>query len=86
MSNIQKVRILGIMVQSRGQQAEQVQSLLTKYGCSIRTRLGLNTLDVPGEEESGLILLELTGDHKECLRLENDLLAIDKVRVQKMVF
>jgi hypothetical protein len=32
------------------------------------------------------MLLELTGDMQECLRLENELLELEGVDVQKMVF
>jgi hypothetical protein len=42
-----------------------------------------------GEEyarETGLVLLELVGDQQECLRLENELLALEGVEVQKMLF
>lgn len=81
-----ETRILGVMVSDRGTVARKVQKVLTKYGCSIKSRLGLNDLERDNCQECGLIILELTGDVGECLRLENELWAIDGVRIQKMVF
>lgn len=81
-----EIRILGVYVETRGQTALKVQELLTKYGCSVRTRLGLHTPDTNSCKSCGLILLELTGNADECLRLENELWALDGVKIQKMVF
>jgi hypothetical protein len=48
--------------------------------------LGLHDTGAEYARETGLVLLELVGDPQECLRLENELLALDGVEVQKMVF
>ncbi len=58
-----------------------VQNILTSYGCNIRTRLGISL-----GEEKGLIILELMGDDKQRLLLENDLKCVNGVDVRKMVF
>ncbi len=81
-----EIRILGVFVETKGQAAQNVQKVLTKYGCSVRTRLGLHTADTNSCKSCGLILLELTGNADECLRLENELWALDGVKLQKMVF
>ncbi len=81
-----EIRILGVHVRTRGEAARKVQEVLTKYGCSIRTRLGLHTPDTNLCKDCGIILLELTGNPDECLRLENELWSLDGVKVQKMVF
>jgi hypothetical protein len=81
-----EIRILGVYVETRGQAAQKVQQILTKYGCSVRTRLGLHTPATNKCKNCGLILLELTGNPDECLRLENELWAQEGVKVQKMVF
>jgi NADPH-dependent 2,4-dienoyl-CoA reductase/sulfur reductase-like enzyme len=83
---MKEVRILGVMINDPSKGSDKIQSTLTKYGCSIRTRLGIHDIDEEYARETGLMLLELTGDLQECLRLENDLLALDGVEVQKMVF
>ncbi len=81
-----EIRILGVLVETRSQAADKVQEVLTKYGCSVKTRLGLHVQETAGCQGCGLILLELTGSADECIRLENELWALDGVRVQKMVF
>lgn len=79
-------RILGINVSNRVEVAEKVQKVLTTYGCSIRTRLGLHEEDEGQSGVGGLILLELIGDENEWLRLEKDLAAIKYVEIKKMDF
>jgi hypothetical protein len=83
---MKEVRILGVMINDPTQGAEKIQSILTKYGCTIRTRLGLHDIDENYATETGLMLLELRGEMQEYLRLENELLALEGVEVQKMVF
>ena len=83
---MKEVRILGVMINDPSKGADKIQSILTKYGCSIRTRLGIHDIDQEYARETGLMLLELLGDMQECLRLENELLELEGVEVQKMVF
>ncbi len=83
---MKEVRILGVMINEPSKGSEKIQNILTKYGCSIRTRLGMHDIDEDYATETGLMLLELTGDMQECLRLENELLELECVDVQKMVF
>ena len=83
---MKEVRILGIYVNNRVKHAERIQPIFSKYGCTIRTRLGLHSTENNYAEDAGLILLELSGDAEECLKLENELLTIDDLDVQKMVF
>ena len=77
---------MGVYVNNRVKEVARIQPILTKYGCTIRTRLGLHSIDNEYAEDTGLILLELTGDAEECLKLENELLTIAELDVQKMVF
>lgn len=81
-----EIRILGVQVSEKKQAALTVQAILTKYGCSIKTRLGLNELEKENCPGCGIIILELMGDLNECLRLENELWAVPGVSLQKMVF
>ncbi len=83
---MEETRILGIHVSNRVKDALKVQEILTKFGCSIKARLGLS--DVHGQtcELCGLILLELTGDPKEADKLENELRKVEDLDVQKMIF
>ena len=78
--------ILGVHIQDRARDAAQVQQLLTKYGCNIKTRVGLHEVDENFCATGGVILLELAGDAKECAELGDKLGAIEGVEVKKLVF
>ncbi len=81
-----RIIILGVRITDRVKDAVVVQDLLTKYGCSIRTRLGLHEVVEDHCSTNGLIILELTGSPDEAAKLETSLLAIEGVEVQKMIF
>lgn len=81
-----ETRILGIQIPNRVKEAADVQHILTKFGCSIKTRLGLHDVVENYCSSSGLILLELTGDSAEMDKLEAELKAVNSVNVQKMIF
>jgi hypothetical protein len=78
------IEILGLLVEKNHDVIVTVQKLLTSYGCYIRTRLGVN--ETFFGEPSGLIILELTGDHKQRGLLEKDLSRLAGVLVRRMVF
>ncbi len=81
-----RIIILGVRITDRVKDAVVIQDLLTKYGCSIRTRLGLHEVVEEHCSTNGLIILELTGAPDEAAKLETSLLAIEGVEVQKMIF
>lgn len=83
---MKEIVILGIHVKQRSKQSVALQNLLTKYGCSIKTRLGIH--EVVGDycSNEGIILLELTGDKAEMDNLEKELKQLSEIEVQKMVF
>ncbi|OFX26878.1 MAG: hypothetical protein A2041_12050 [Bacteroidetes bacterium GWA2_31_9b] len=81
-----ETRILGVLITDRQKEAGKVQSVLTKFGCSIKTRLGLHEVNNDICSSSGLILLEITGEIAEMDKLENELKAIGGAQTQKMVF
>lgn len=83
---MKEIRILGIAINNRMQSSIDVQDILTKFGCSIKTRLGLHEVTDEKCSVNGLIILELTGDSTEWEKIESELLKIDGVRVQKMKF
>ena len=66
---MKEIRVLGIHINDRVNNAVGIQNILTKYGCSIRTRLGLHEVIDDYCSKGGLILLELTGDRTEWLKL-----------------
>ncbi|MCX6248786.1 MAG: hypothetical protein NTW10_13760 [Bacteroidetes bacterium] len=81
-----EIWILGIRISDRVKNAELIQPLLAKFGCTIRTRLGLHDVSEEFSSPTGMMLLELTGDPAEYAKLENELLAIDGLEVKKMIF
>jgi hypothetical protein len=81
-----EIWILGIHISDRVAKADLIQPVLTKFGCTIRTRLGLHDTSEEFSSPTGMILLELTGDPKEFIKLENELLKIEGLEVKKMVF
>lgn len=83
---MKETRIIGLRLANTVERAPQVQEILTKFGCCIRTRLGLHDTGEDQSDSSGLILLELSGDVSEYVKLENELLKIEGAEVQKMTF
>ena len=81
-----ETRILGIHITDRVKDSLRVQEILTKFGCSIKTRLGLSDVLHVTCSSCGLILLELTGDPAEADKLELELGKVENLDVQKMVF
>jgi hypothetical protein len=79
-------RILGIHLSERVKDAVSVQDILTKFGCSIKTRIGLHEVSEDYCSPCGLILLELTGDINECNKLENELGKLAGIEIKKMTF
>lgn len=80
------IRLLGVYINERVQKSQEVQNILTRYGCSIKTRLGLHEVVDNYCSTSGLIVLELTGVCEEMDKLEQDLKAIPALQVQRMDF
>jgi len=83
---MKEIWILGIHITDRVKEVADVQSVLTKFGCTIKTRLGLHEVKDDFCARSGLILMELTGTREEFLKLENELLKVDGLEVKKMIF
>ncbi|NVN95828.1 MAG: hypothetical protein HXX18_11150 [Bacteroidetes bacterium] len=83
---MKKIVILGIHITNIVKDAVIVQDILTKFGCSIKTRLGLHDIEEDYTQTKRLILLELSGDEDEMQKLENELLKIEGLEVQKMTF
>jgi hypothetical protein len=81
-----EIRILGVLITNRVKEAGKVQGILTKFGCSIKTRLGLHEISTDLCSPCGLILLELLGDTTEMDKLEQELEGLPGVQLKKMVF
>ncbi|MEA3423367.1 MAG: hypothetical protein U9Q80_06215 [Bacillota bacterium] len=79
--------IVGIQVNHRSGDAVKVQEILTKYGCIIKSRLGLHDAG-DGCSDEGLILLELIErkDKVAAEYLEEEINALENVKIKRMNF
>ena len=73
--------IIGIHLKDRSQEAAALQEILTHYGCSIKTRIGLHDASEGQCAPGGVILLEVISKQKELIQ---ELSA--KFDVQTMLF
>jgi hypothetical protein len=81
-----KTTVFGVLLSNRINTASKFQEIITNYGCSIKTRIGLHDVSEGKCSSNGVILLEVIGDDSEIINLEKDLATIPDVKVQKMVF
>ena len=83
---LKKHVILGVHITDRIHHVSDVQHLLTEYGCSIRTRLGLHEADQGFCSPNGLLLLEMTDDENTADQLAGKLNAVEGVEAKKLTF
>jgi|GEM_PF-649741 hypothetical protein len=77
------MNIIIILVNERTENAIKVQSILTKYGDIIRTRLGINRgVGLNNEGVSGFIFLEICGDEERVKKLQSDLNSLNGVKAE----
>ena len=79
------VTIIGIKMNHRLENAVEFQSILTKHGCSIKTRIGLHNSEPKSCAPYGIILLEIV-DSEKALEIEKELLEISDIELQRMIF
>ena len=77
--------IMAISVDKRGTSAKALQETLTKYGELIHFRLGMHNLHRADRAENGRILLQVIGADEKIQALQDELEALDLVKVQAMV-
>ncbi len=78
--------IVAIHVTDRVKQASRVQSILTKYGGYIKTRIGLHEAKGKAASSNGLILLELVGAQRCSNIIIAELNAITGVEAKGVIF
>ena len=79
-----KHTIFGVHISQRVKSVPEVQAVLTKYGCNIRTRLGLHDADATTCSPSGLLIIDAFGAEVEDFYTE--LKALEGVDTQRMDF
>lgn len=76
--------IMALTIDPRTAHAPQVQTVLTKHGCKIKTRIGLHEVTEDSCEDRGLILLHLNSDQEGIKDLERELYDVEGVKVKYM--
>ncbi|MGY0374717.1 hypothetical protein [Clostridium sp. JNZ J1-5] len=76
--------IMAVAIDPRSEHAPQVQTVLTKHGCIINTRLGLHETNKDSCSNRGLILLHINGKIEEVATLERELEDVEGVEVKHM--
>ena len=80
-----KTTIMAVTIEPRTASAPQVQTVLTKHGCIIKTRIGLHEVQEDSCSERGLIILHVISDSNEVQELENELKDIQGINVNCMI-
>ncbi len=78
--------VCGVHIDSRVKEVPCVQDVFTKYGCNIKTRIGLHEVADSTCSPSGLIILEMFGDENAISGMEHELSALGGVTVKRMEF
>ena len=76
--------IMVVKIGKRRHKSPEVQEVLSKYGCSIKTRLGLHEAGDFCSEE-GVLILQLTGEKHEMLELERSLNDLESVKAKMVI-
>ena len=79
-------KIMAIKVDGRNANAVHVQELLTKYGCSIKTRVGFHEASADLCATDGIIILQLFGPDSETVAMYNALDKLDGVTPKMIEF
>lgn len=74
--------IMLVLLENRRDTAVEVQQAFTDMGCFIKTRIGLHDGTPESCTNTGLIVLELIGDHQSKNALYDRLKVIPQVSVQ----
>ncbi|KOA18731.1 hypothetical protein CLHOM_30150 [Clostridium homopropionicum DSM 5847] len=76
--------IMAVAIDPRSEHAPQVQTVLTKHGCIISTRLGLHEASKDHCSNRGLIILHVNGETEQFSDLKRELEDVEGVKVKHM--
>lgn len=76
--------IMVVKISGRRERSPQVQEVLSRFGCSIKVRLGLHETENVCSDE-GILVLQLTGDKQEMFRLEAALNGMENIKAKMVV-
>lgn len=77
--------IIGVRLDNRIETAVEFQKILTKFGCIIKTRLGLHEASEQKCAHNGIVILELIND-QEAVEFKNELSKISGLEIREMKF
>lgn len=75
--------IIGIKLTNRTETSAEFQTVISRYGCTIKTRIGLHSTCHSVCANFGIILLEVLDDN-QALQLKKDLTELDGTIVNSM--
>lgn len=76
--------IIGIKLNDKEKTAIELQRILTEFGCDIKLRIGINNSSFLCSK-TGIILLQI--ENKEsAIKLENSLINISGIELERMIF
>ena len=75
--------IMAISIDNRQADAPKFQKLITRYGCLIKTRIGLHQIESCAED--GLIILQICGDEVQIKALAEEVNSLESARAQWMM-
>ncbi len=78
--------ILAVHITDRVKKAPKIQQVLSRFGCHIKTRIGLHEASPEFCSPNGLVLLEMLDDLKTVKALQAKLDAIAGVETKRLVF
>lgn len=74
--------IMAVKINDRPDHAPDVQEILTKYGCNIKTRVGFHEVSEDQCSMDGLIMLQLFGQKQDIQALYDELDNVKGVKVK----
>lgn len=79
--------IIGVLLNNRADSAPEFQSVLSKYGSIIQTRIGLHAASGDVNLKKGVILLDfIDNPGKELEQFKEELSGFQDIEMQQMVF
>ncbi|RJP27939.1 MAG: hypothetical protein C4533_05520 [Candidatus Omnitrophota bacterium] len=74
--------ILIVSIKHRNRTAGLFQKSLTKWGCLIKTRIGIHDAVLDKCSDRGLIILELVGKKQDALKMYSEIRKIKDLKVK----
>lgn len=78
--------ILALHITDRVSQVEEVQKIISEFGCSIKTRLGIHEASENYCSPAGIMILELLNDETAMKNFRDKLNSVDGVEAKELVF